>query len=317
MISCGIPLLKPMLAVSSEPFDSEDYYFEIKWDGYRCLCYVNGDVRLFSRNGLELTQTFPELAFLSESISDKPAVLDGEIIVLDNGIPSFNRLQTRGRLKDEGKIRHAAATNPAIFVAFDVLYVSGNEIMDKPLKERKDILRDSVKVNHHFLISDYILGQGKQFVSACASRGLEGVMAKRITSPYLPGKRSHYWKKIRNIKEADLVICGYQQGKGSKMVGSLVLAGFDGNNLVYQGKVGSGFDQREERIILDRLNEILTKEPAVNIPVGEKRNTIWVKPVLVCTVHYLALTGEGLLRHPVYKGIRQDKLPEECKVLKN
>jgi len=305
-----------MLAVSSPPFDSKDYIFEIKWDGYRCLSYLNGEVKLFSRNGLDLTETFPELTGLVDSVLHKPAVLDGEIIVLEKGVPSFNSLQARGRLKDKGKIRRAAARYPAIFVAFDILYSDGREIMDLPLSKRKEILRDNVKVTDYLIISDYVFEQGKQFAAACAARGLEGIMAKGLASPYLPGKRSHHWKKIKNIKEADLIVCGYQYGKGGRKLGSLILGGYDGTDLVYQGKVGTGFDQKEEQAILDRLKVIPAREPPLEIPAAERRNTLWVHPVLVCTVNYLTLTAEGYLRHPVYKGIREDKPPGECRSLK-
>lgn len=118
-----LPVLKPMLAVPSSPFDSKEYLFEIKWDGYRCLCYLNGGVKLFSRNGVDMTMTFPELAGLNSSVPGRPAVLDGEIIVLQNGKPSFHSLQSRGRLTDIEKIWGAAARNPAIYVAFDILYL--------------------------------------------------------------------------------------------------------------------------------------------------------------------------------------------------
>ncbi len=315
MTILNMPLLKPMLAVPAEPFDSEDYLFEIKWDGYRCLCYLNEEVRLLSRNGKDITDAFPELTGLESAVRQKPAVLDGEIIVLEDGMPSFNSLQSRGRLKDKAKIRRAAALWPAVFMAFDILYYGGQSKVASFLVERKEILKDGVRVQDHLLISDYVLEKGKGFAAACAVKGLEGVMAKGLRSPYLPGKRSGHWKKIRNTREADLVICGYRHGKGGRELGALFLGGYRGSEMIYQGKVGTGFDQKEERYILELLAGLQVKEPVLEIAPTESKGALWVKPRLVCSVNYLALTAEGLLRHPVYKGLRSDKLPTACTAL--
>lgn len=310
-----LPILKPMLAVASEPFDSSEYIFEIKWDGYRCLAYLNEGVKLLSRNSIEITETFPELGELSKLARDKPLILDGEIIVLENGVPSFNRLQSRARLKDKGKIIRAAASAPVLYMVFDILFVKDQLVVQEPLNIRKELLGKHVIPADYILISDYVLAKGKQFAAVCAAKGLEGVMAKQIESPYLPGKRSSFWKKIRNTREVDLVICGYQQGKGGRRLGSLVLGGYKDGGLVYQGKVGTGFDQKEEQKLLEMFMKLSAKNPVLEVPIVEFRRTRWLNPELVCVVQYLALTGDGLLRHPVYKGLRLDKQPVECNAL--
>ncbi|MEW5954136.1 MAG: non-homologous end-joining DNA ligase [Bacillota bacterium] len=308
----GLPLLRPMLAVAGRPFNNEEYIFEVKWDGYRCLAYLGDVTQLRSRNLKDLSHVFPELAGLHEDCRETPALVDGEIVVLDNGQPSFNRLQARGRLEDRGRIQAAASSSPALFVAFDLLYAGGQNVMEKPLLERKEILARIFPPARGAVISQYISGQGVEFARACAARGLEGVMAKKIDSPYLPGRRSRYWQKIRHNLEADLVICGYQAGQGSRRLGALVLGCYRDGRLVYAGKVGTGFDRAEEGLLLRRLGELAVAEPVMTLPVPEMRHTRWARPALVCSVKYLALTGEGMLRHPSYLGLREDKSPREC-----
>lgn len=311
----NLPLFKPMLAVPSPPFSSRDYIFEIKWDGYRCLAYLDSSLQLLSRNGIDMTGTFPELQEIVASINKTPVVLDGEIIILQNGKPSFNSLQARGRLMDKGKIREESARNPAVYVAFDILYQGSEELIGKPLARRKEILAGSVNASESIAISEYIAVEGEKLVDACAAMGLEGVVAKKLTSPYLPGRRSPYWKKIRNVQEADLVICGYQKGRGGRVLGSLVLGGYEGERLIYQGKVGTGFNRAEEKRLLDKLQSLAAPRQVQGVPAQEQRKTTWVVPRLVCSVHYLSLTREGYLRHPVYKGLRPDKAPAECNTL--
>lgn len=309
----GLPLLRPMLAVAGRPFDSNEYIYEVKWDGYRCLAYLGDATGLRSRNLKDLSFVFPELAGLYKDCKETPAILDGEIVVLENGQPSFNRLQARGRLEDRGRIQAAAMSSPALFVAFDLLYAGGRPLLEKPLLERKSVLERVFLPTKGAVISQHVKGQGVEFARACAARGLEGVMAKKIDSPYLPGRRSCYWQKVRHSLEADLVICGYQAGRGSRRLGALVLGCYRGERLVYTGKVGTGFDRAEEGLLLQRLAELAIQRPVLELPASEMRRTCWARPALVCSVRYLALTGEGLLRHPSYLYLREDKSPLECK----
>ncbi|WP_066635225.1 non-homologous end-joining DNA ligase [Desulfolucanica intricata] len=311
-----IPITKPMLAVSREPFDSEDYLYEIKWDGYRGMVYLkNGNVNIRSRNLLDLTGIFPELSNLSEKVRKCPVLLDGEIIVLRDGRPSFAALQARGRMESGLKIQQAARHSPALFVAFDLLYMDGLSVMDRPLKERKDLLSEIVNPGENLIVSEYILKAGKQFAAACASQGLEGAVAKRLDSPYLPGKRSSFWAKFRYIREADLIICGYQAGHGERNLRSLVLGGYRLGKLIYQGKVGTGFSNQESKQLLAVLKELKVSDPVLDLPREEIDKTYWVRPCLVCVVNYLTVTADGRLRHPSFKGLRTDKSPENCQAL--
>ncbi|OPZ75448.1 MAG: putative DNA ligase-like protein [Firmicutes bacterium ADurb.Bin456] len=310
-----LPLIRPMLAVNSRPFDSNQHLFEVKWDGYRCLAYLDGNTTLKSRNLLDLTGRFPELDLLHQRVVRKPAILDGEIVVLEKGKPSFPRLQTRGRLNNSLKISRLSTESPAVYIAFDVLYAGGKSVMDRPLRERKNLLEEMVKPGDELIVPDYILREGLSFYEACVSQGLEGVIAKKLGSVYLPGRRSVYWQKFRHTQEIELVICGYQYKVTGGSLGSLVLGGYRAGKLIYQGKVGTGFDEAEAGALLEGLQKIETAMAALEVPGKEKKRTRWVRPLIVCTISYLSATREGHLRHPVYKGIRWDKTPEECPAL--
>lgn len=250
VVNSVLPLVKPMLAVPAQPFDDPDYFFEIKWDGYRCLAYLDGQTNLVSRNLKNITGTFPDLGGLCHCVNDKPMVLDGEIIVLDGGKPSFDALQSRAKLVDKHRVGRAANNLPAIYVAFDILYRRGKSMMQFSLSERRDCLQAIAKTDNNFIISEPVRGGGVAFYQACVDRGLEGAVAKKIDSKYRPGTRSVYWKKLRHTRVADFVICGYRQGRGGRMLGSLVLAAWNGTSFIYQGMVGSGLSWDEEVFLL-------------------------------------------------------------------
>lgn len=315
MRSNTLPLLRPMLAESAEPFDSDSHLFEVKWDGYRCLAYLDGGTVLRSRNLIDLTGKFPELAGLQEKVKRLPAILDGEIVVFEGGKPSFAGLQSRGRMNDLKRIGRTSVECPAVFIAFDVLYSNGESIMNRPLLDRKKILEAMVKPGEEIVVSQFVLKAGREFYGACVNERLEGVMAKKLDGLYLPGRRSSLWQKFRYVQEADLVICGYQPGTAGRRLGSLVLGGNREGRLVYQGKVGTGFGEREAEALLEGLMKLEVAEETLVVPREEKRRTRWVRPLLVCSVEYLTTTAEGCLRHPVYKSIRWDKPPGECQAV--
>jgi len=311
--SIPIPLLKPMLAVKADPFDSPEYLFEIKWDGYRALAYLDsGGTGLRSRNLQEIGAVFPELGGMHRSIDRLPALLDGEIVVFSGDKPSFGALQARGRLSDKLKIRQASEKTPALYVAFDILYAGGRPLLEEPLERRKEVLAGAVKGEGALVIPDHVAGSGLLLARAARERGLEGVMAKALGSPYLPGKRSAYWKKIRHTGEADLVICGYRAGQGGRKLGSLLLCGYKGGKITFTGKVGTGFSRETEDDLIRRLQALQTGGPAVAVPRGEAGGAVWVRPELVCSVEYLEKTADGRLRHPSFKGLRFDKPPDQC-----
>ncbi|HBC94070.1 MAG TPA: ATP-dependent DNA ligase, partial [Pelotomaculum sp.] len=221
----NLPLVRPMLAVSSLPFDSGEHLFEIKWDGYRSLAYLDNHTVIRSRNLVDLTEKFPELAGLHRRVKKLPAILDGEIVVFEDGKPSFTGLQARGRRDGIKRTDRAFAGRPAVFIAFDVLYTDSGSVMEKSLEERKVILEDMVEQADELVLSRFIYAEGLAYYDACVREGLEGVIAKRLDSVYLPGRRSNSWQKFKDTREADLVICGYQRGAGGRLLGSLLLGG--------------------------------------------------------------------------------------------
>lgn len=315
----GLPLLQPMLAVKSGPFDSPDYLFEIKWDGYRGLAYLGSGKQnseslttLWSRNQVNLTGTFPELSKLHQRVKKLPAIIDGEIVVLgEGGKPSFAGLQSRAR--GLTRVKTPPPNLAAVFIAFDVLYAGGKRLLETPLEERKAALEEMLLPGPEMILSGHVLQRGLDYYQACTSQGLEGVVAKRLGSPYLPGRRSQHWKKIRHTLQADLIICGYQTGKGGRALGSLVLGAMEGGKIIYQGKVGTGFTVKEASILLEHLGKIEAPGPVMEVPRQEAKKIVWVQPVLVCQVQFLTTTAEGYLRHPVYQGLRWDKGPGECR----
>ncbi|WP_027363827.1 non-homologous end-joining DNA ligase [Desulfotruncus alcoholivorax] len=313
-----LPLLKPMLAVKAKPFNHPDFFFEVKWDGYRCLAYLEkGVTRLLSRNQKDLTSAFPDLSDMHSILGNLPLVLDGEIVVLAGGRPSFEKLQSRAGLKDKFQINQAMQRLPAVFMVFDILYYQGQSMVNLPLYRRREVLEAVVKSHGKIAVSETIRGDGVDLYHACVEQGLEGVMAKKINSRYLPGNRSPLWKKIRHTLEADLVICGYRAGNGSRILGSLVLGAWNGKNFIYQGMVGTGLNRAQESNLLEKLQLLKTETPLFTGTCIHTQSLFWVRPELVCKVEYLALTREGYLRHPVYRGLRPDIDPTECAPLKN
>lgn len=312
MTRINLPIIRPMLAVNARPFDSNSHLFEVKWDGYRGLAYLDGGTVVRSRNLIDITGKFPELAGMHEKIKRMPAILDGEIVVFENARPSFAALQSRGEINGFKKNGAAARELSAVFIAFDVVYSDGRPVMDMPLEERKKLLEEMVEQGEEIVVSQYIFHRGCDFYEACIEKGLEGVMAKKLASRYLPGCRSRYWQKFRHTKETDLVICGFQHDPAGKRLVSLILGGYREGKLVYQGKVGTGFSVREAGVLLEGLLRLEINIPFLAVPKRELHRTKWVMPRLVCSVEYLGTTGTGFLRHPVFKGLRIDKPPQEC-----
>ena len=303
-------IIKPMLASRKEPFSSKDYLYEIKWDGIRCLAYLDGDTVLRSRNNLELLAGYPEFTEMNKWLREKPIILDGEIVVMKNGKPSFNEWQKRSRLKDQKQLQRIAETNPAVYIVFDILYIDGRRVMQLPLTERKVILAENLEEQSSLVISRYILEDGIDFYQAVMEQKLEGVVAKKLSSPYVPGKRTDYWYKLKRIQQRDFIICGYMPGS-SDLLGSLILGAYQDDKLIYQGCVGTGISGKD----LLYLGQYINKQNSCTYPfptkIKELSRGIWLNPELVCIVEYLEKSANGL-RHPVFRGLRFDKDPSEC-----
>lgn len=297
---------KPMLiAEMREPFDSTDYIYELKLDGERCLAYLdtNGTVLLNKRN-FNLNPRFPELTSIHTAVNNK-CILDGEIAILVDGKPDFSEVKRRSIITNKIKIELALNKHPACFTAFDILYFNGKQVTDMSLMERKVLLVKLIKENDRIAISRYIEGQGKALYSAAEKQDLEGVVAKRKVSLYQMGKRTKDWIKFKNLKDDDFVILGYIEKENN--VVSIILGQYRDNTIVYKGHVTLGVS-REDFSIISRIPQIENPLPKEEGNEG----AYWILPELVCTVKYMELTSAGGLRQPIYKGLRDDKDPEDC-----
>jgi DNA ligase D-like protein (predicted ligase)/DNA ligase D-like protein (predicted 3'-phosphoesterase) len=304
---------KPMLAKEKdEPFNDKDWLFEIKWDGFRTIAYVNEEVSLKSRNGKELKDNFPELSELKKLTSE--AVLDGEIVIVKEKKANFQAMLERAKVVMPIEAELRSARTPAVYVIFDILEKDGKSLLDLPLIERKKILSKSVKEGPHVLLSDYIEEKGEAYYEAAIEKNLEGIMAKKKTSTYQPGIRSSSWLKIKKLRTCDCVITGFTKGSGARKgtLGALLLGLYDENKkLNYVGKVGTGFTQNTLKSLIGQFQGLQTDEsPFETNEVSEK--VIWLKPKLVCEVIYQTITHEGSLRMARFRGIREDKDPNEC-----
>ncbi len=305
--------LRPMLAASSPPFSSAQFIFEVKWDGFRCLTYLGESTELRSRNGLDMTHKFPELAGIHRLTRQGPVVADGEIIIMDGGVPSFYELQKRGWSRNQSAIKSAARRKPATYVVFDVLYIDGKKLINLPLSERKEILETTFEQDERLFISEGIPEHGVEFYRACVDRGLEGVVAKKADSAYLPGKRSSNWRKFKKAFEGDFVICGYKQTRrGSRRVDALLLGVPSEGGFVFQGTVGVGLGGVMGERLYETLVNMGTETPLFKVPGEITRGLNWVQPKFCCSVEFLEPARDGGLRHPVFRGLRHDINPEDC-----
>ncbi len=289
-----------MLATSIDgPFDREGWTFEIKWDGFRSLAEIKGGkVRLLSRNGKTQNARFPTVAAALKRISRQCRVRRRDRGRGRERPAAFQDLQNSMR-GGEGRI---------LYYVFDVLYAAGYDLRALPLRRRRAILEKLLPVTATVRLSEAIERTGKAFFRAAEKNGLEGVMAKDMNSPYRSGARTKEWLKIKVQKGQEAVICGFTRPRAArKYFGALILGAFRKGKLIYIGHVGTGFTERTLKDIYAKLTPLATprspfaEEPATNMPVT------WVTPRLICEIKFSEWTGEGLMRHPVFLGLREDK----------
>jgi bifunctional non-homologous end joining protein LigD len=310
------------LSSQAEVTDPDEYAFEMKWDGVRTVAYLAGDkVKLLSRRGRDDTAAYFDVAdaltVLARETGLQTAVLDGEVVVNDEaGRPRFGLLQPRINLTRPADIQRAAATYPAQLMLFDILHLDGRSLIKEPYEERRRILEDLIpsKAGSRVQVPPIFDGDLDAAVDTSRTLQLEGVVAKRRRSIYQPGRRSQTWLKIKLHTDQEVVIGGWRPGQGRREggVGSLLMGIPGDDGLQYVGRVGSGFNDRE----LDELDRLLRPlarktSPLVGVPREDARDARWVTPALVGEVTYGELTGPGRLRHPVWKGLRSDKSPDE------
>lgn len=297
----------------------EGWAFELKWDGMRvqarCLHPRTAagrgkasEVVLRSGSGRDVTSSFPELAALPAAVGAE-AVLDGEVVVFDGDRPSFGRLQHRMHV--ERPTQALVSEHPIVYIVFDLLELDGRLLIDLPYETRRSVLTDLLDDGASWRVPPVVEGDGRALLDLADERGLEGVVAKRLTSRYEPGARTTDWLKIKVRRRQEFIVVGWLPGQGklTGQMGSLLLAVWDGPRLRFAGAVGSGIAERDREQLMSKL------VPAASCPLDEvpplMKHPTWTEPTLVAEVEYGSWPADGLLRHPVYAGLRIDRDPDD------
>ncbi len=309
--------LAPMLAtLADEPFDDDEWEFEVKWDGYRALAFRKGNAtKLISRNGKSFDDKFkPVYEALKKWKLN--AVLDGEIVTVDeNGISKFNQLQNW----------RSEADGPLLYYVFDILWLEGKDLTQLPLSERMEILESVMPKKHDTIRLGYsITGRGKEFFASVSKMGLEGMIAKKLSSTYTPGARSQEWLKIKAQKRQEVIIVGYTKNEDSPKLFSSLLLGLTNKSgeLQYAGKVGTGFSDKLQKELMARFKPLIRKRSPLKVipdynkpsrfrPDPPHADATWLKPELICEINFTEITDQGVFRHPSFIALREDKEPKE------
>jgi bifunctional non-homologous end joining protein LigD len=313
------PSIQPMLAEGGwKAFDDPRWWFEPKFDGIRSTTYLSTDLtRLVTRRGRDVTYQYPELHMVHELVDQVNAVVDAEIVAFDeDGRNSFEALQQRMNLANEREIKRASGRIPVALVAFDLLWLDGRPTIELPLEQRRELLEAVVETDHRLQLVTHVQGDGEAFTETARELGLEGVVAKRIGSRYLPGRRSPDWRKIKLINTQDCVVLGWTPGQGGRSgsFGALLVGAYDDDRLLWVGQVGTGFTNATLDRLMSALEPLVRTTPAGDDPeLAKVKGATFVEPTLVAEVEYLEITkSTKKMRAPSFKGLRDDKLPEDC-----
>lgn len=296
-------LTTPMLpTLVQKPFDRKEWIFEIKWDGYRAIAEKNGkQIALYSRNNIKLNDTYPTIVRALAAIKHTFAI-DGEIVVLDKeGRSHFQLLQDYNR----------SSAGTLLYYVFDLIYLDGKNLMNTPLVERKKLLKTIVPRRSLIKFSDHIAERGKAFFAAAKKQKLEGIVGKDGNSPYVAG-RTRLWQKVKIVHEQETVIVGFTKPRRSRAYfGALVLAVYEKKKLTFVGHSGSGFTQKTLRELYELMEPLATKRcPFAQLPPLNEAVT-WIKPKLVAQIKFAEWTRDGIMRQPIFLGLRNDKKPSD------
>ncbi|TDD64848.1 DNA ligase [Jiangella aurantiaca] len=307
--------ITPMMASPSAvlPPDDDAWGFEVKWDGVRTIAYVqDGAIRLSSRTLRDVTRVYPDVHGVAAALDGRNAVLDGEVVAFDDdGRPSFEKLQSRMNVEVSGMADPLVAGAPAVYVLFDLLYLDGRSLLNAPYEERRAELDALLPAGGPgWQVPAYVPGNGSAMLAATKAQRLEGVIAKRLGSRYLPGKRGRDWLKVKNVNRQEVVIGGWLPGEGglTGTLGALAVGVYDeGGELRYAGRVGTGLTLAERHRLSGLLSPLVAEASPFVGAQPDKRGCVFVRPELVCEVAFAEWTAIGTLRHPAYKGLRHDK----------
>ena len=302
-----------MLSRNTEILPSgKDYIYEIKLDGQRTIAEIDKkSLVLYTRNAQNVTNKYPELHTVLTKCASRRMILDGEIIALRDGIPSFELLQQRMNLRDVRGIRRAMEQIPVVYYIFDLVEYDGKSLLKTPLLERKKLLNkvlkpcEEIKILPYFDSRDFVLSRAKEF-------GYEGVVAKKQNSFYYPGQRTESWLKFKFQNVDSFVIGGWIEGGRSFNFGSILIGKYDGRNLIHCGRAGTGFDEKKVAELMGKFQKLSSKtSPFLSVPrTAEKIH--WLKPKLVADVKFKEWTRAGIVRAPVFIGLRDDLTPRDC-----
>jgi len=304
--------LAPMLAtLTDRPFSDPAWIYETKLDGQRSLLFRSGDaIRLMTRNQKDRTSHYPDLEEASRRAIGADLIADGEIVAFDGPRTSFSRLQ--GRMQNARPSAALVAAQPVTYYLFDLLWFDGDDLTGLPLTERKDRLRSAIAFADPLRYSDHLEEDGELALRAACEQGLEGLIAKRASSPYVAG-RSREWLKFKCVLEQEFVVLGWTDPQRSRTgIGALLVGYYEDGDLRFAGKVGTGFDQRELERLSRKLSRIERRTSAlVDTSSVQKKGVHWARPELVAQVGFGEWTPDGKLRHPRYLGLRNDKAATE------
>jgi bifunctional non-homologous end joining protein LigD len=313
------PQMQPMLAEGGHTaFDDPTWWFEPKFDGIRSITVLATDLtRLVTRTGRDVTSQYPELHMIHELVDEVNAVIDAEIVAFDEeGKNSFEALQQRMNLANEREIKRMSAQVPVALVAFDLLWLDGHDLTTLGLEERRELLETIVEQDERLQLVTHVEGTGAEFTDIAKKLGLEGVVAKKVGSRYQPGRRSPDWRKIKLTNTQDCVILGWTRGQGGRSgtFGALLVGAYLDGKLLWIGQVGSGFTDAMLQRVMGQLEPLVRSTPAGDDPeLGQVKGATFVEPRVVCEVEYLEITrSTKKMRAPSFKGIRDDKAPEDC-----